>query len=441
MSRVGRVTTSGPQLAFPQGVLIWLRVLWEGLWTFRSDPLPPLVRLRRLPHGLLCIAAFGITFGGVAQLVEDGGLGPQLGFLIGLAQGGAVALALRRPVAAWWLSTAAMVVGAVLVRHQLLRGNAHDFPWPWTAAGILGHMAVLLLLALRVRTRVSAAALGLTAFLTYAVQGLLGAADYQSTGVVAVVLCTVVVLLGTALRGRRQARAALVEQEVLTAEERTRRTVLEERNRIARELHDVVAHHMSVISIQAQVAPHLVKEPTDELKENLAGIRQNALDALTELRRVLGVLRSESPEASESAPHAPLPTLARLDALVENARAAGLTVDCASTGQPRPLTPGVELSAFRIVQEALSNAIRHAPGTTVRIELAFSPSGLRVRVANTAPRVPAPRSPGAGHGLLGMRERAAMLGGDLATGPTPDGGYEVTAFLPGDTPAKGETEK
>nr|WP_309140421.1 sensor histidine kinase [Streptomyces sp. PKU-EA00015] len=435
------MTTSGPQLAFPQGVLIWLRVLWEGLWTFRSDPLPPLVRLRRLPHGLLCIAAFGITFGGVAQLVEDGGLGPQLGFLIGLAQGGAVALALRRPVAAWWLSTAAMVVGAVLVRHQLLRGNAHDFPWPWTAAGILGHMAVLLLLALRVRTRVSAAALGLTAFLTYAVQGLLGAADYQSTGVVAVVLCTVVVLLGTALRGRRQARAALVEQEVLTAEERTRRTVLEERNRIARELHDVVAHHMSVISIQAQVAPHLVKEPTDELKENLAGIRQNALDALTELRRVLGVLRSESPEASESAPHAPLPTLARLDALVENARAAGLTVDCASTGQPRPLTPGVELSAFRIVQEALSNAIRHAPGTTVRIELAFSPSGLRVRVANTAPRVPAPRSPGAGHGLLGMRERAAMLGGDLATGPTPDGGYEVTAFLPGDTPAKGETEK
>lgn len=441
VSRVGRVTTTGPQLAFPQGVLSWLRVLWEGLWTFRSDPLPPLVWLRWLPHGLLCIAAFGITFGGVAQLVGDGGLGPQLGFLIGLAQGGAVALALRRPVAAWWLSTAAMAVGAVLVRHQLLKGNAHDFPWPWTAAGILGHTAVLLLLALRVRTRVSAAALVLTAFLTYAVQGLLGAADHQSTGVVAVVLCTVVVLLGTALRGRRQARAALVEQEVLTAEERTRRTVLEERNRIARELHDVVAHHMSVISIQAQVAPHLVKEPTDELKENLAGIRQNALDALTELRRVLGVLRSENPEASESAPHAPLPTLARLDALVENARAAGLTVDCASTGQPRPLTPGVELSAFRIVQEALSNAIRHAPGTTVRIELAFSPPGLGVRVANTAPRVPAPRSPGAGHGLLGMRERAAMLGGDLATGPTPDGGYEVTAFLPGDTPAKGETEE
>lgn len=441
MSRVGRVTTTGPQHAFGRGVLDWLRVLWDGLWSFRPDPLPPFVWLRWLPHGLLCIAAFGITFGGVAQLVVNGGLGPQLGFLIGFAQGGAVVLALRRPTAAWWVSTAAMVVGAVLVRHQLLRGNAHDFTWPWTAAGILGQMAVLLLLALRVRTRVSAAALGLTAFLTYAVQGLLGAPDYQSTGVVAVVLCTVVVLLGTALRGRSQARAELGRQATLTAEERTRRTVLEERNRIARELHDVVAHHMSVISIQAQVAPHLVKEPSDELKENLAGIRQNALDALTELRRVLGVLRSESPEAAESAPHAPLPTLARLDALVENARAAGLTVDCVLTGERRPLAPGVELSAFRIVQEALSNAIRHAPGTTVRIELAFSTPGLRVKVTNTAPRVPAPRSPGAGHGLLGMRERAAMLGGDLATGPTPEGGYEVTAFLPGDTPAKGEREK
>ncbi len=111
----------------------------------------------------------------------------------------------------------------------------------------------------------------------------------------AVPLSAVVVLVGTALRGRREARAELVEQTTLTAEERARRTLLEERSRIARELHDVVAHHMSVISIQAQVAPHLVENPPEELKENLAGIRQNALEALTELRRVLGVLRSEHP--------------------------------------------------------------------------------------------------------------------------------------------------
>ncbi|MET7717141.1 ATP-binding protein [Streptomyces sp. NPDC005407] len=182
-----------------------------------------------------------------------------------------------------------------------------------------------------------------------------------------------------------------------------------------------------MISIQVQVAPHLVQNPSDELKENLEGIRENALEALTELRRVLGVLRSENPEG---APHAPQPTLDRLDSLVENVRSAGLSITTHSSGEPHPLSPGVELSAYRIIQEALSNAIRHAPGSEVRVEIVYKPSVLGVRVINTAPAKPAPPSPGAGHGLLGMRERAAMLGGGLAAGRIPDGGYEVTAHLP-----------
>ncbi len=123
----------------------------------------------------------------------------------------------------------------------------------------------------------------------------MGALNYQPTGQLAVILFAVVVVLGIALRGRREARAELKQQTSLTAEERARRTLLEERGRIARELHDVVAHHMSVISIQAQVAPLLVEHPPDELKENLAGIRQNALEALTELRRVLGVCALSTP--------------------------------------------------------------------------------------------------------------------------------------------------
>lgn len=176
-------------------------------------------------------------------------------------------------------------------------------------------MFVLLLLALRVPTRAAMAALALTALLTYGMESRWGAERYDRTGLVAISLVTVVVILGSALRGRREARAQLVEQTTLTAEERTRRTLLEERSRIARELHDVVAHHMSVISIQAQVAPHLVENPPDELRENLAGIRQNALEALIELRRVLGVLRSEhtgpgdAPDGSGdgTAPHAPSP--------------------------------------------------------------------------------------------------------------------------------------
>jgi signal transduction histidine kinase len=418
----------------------WLGVLRDDLWTARVDPLPPSVWLRWFPHGIVWLAAFGVLLGDAAQLGDNGGLGGGLAFLIALGQSGAMVLALWRPVPAWWLSMAAMLVGAFAVRAEMIANGAR-FTWPWPAAGIIGHMFVLLLLALRVRTRVTTETLALSALATLVVQGAVGAVNYQPTGRLAVILFAVVAVLGIALRGRREARTQLAEQTTLTAEERARRTLLEERSRIARELHDVVAHHMSVISIQAQVAPHLVANPPDELKENLAGIRENALEALTELRRVLGVLRSEDPEVpgttpdrSGTAPHAPQPTLDRLDALVENTRAAGLTVTVEQDGRRRPLPPGVELSAYRIVQEALSNVLRHAPGATARVHLAHLPAGLRVDVSNTRPtRAPAP-SQGAGHGLLGMRERVAMLDGTLKAERLPDGGYRVAAFLPADGP-------
>ncbi|MFF3328809.1 sensor histidine kinase [Streptomyces sp. NPDC002888] len=441
------MTETGVERVLRRYGLRWLHVLRDDLLTVRADPLPPSVRLRWLPHVLLCLVALGVTSGAVAQLTDNGGVGIQIAFPLGLAQGGAMVLALRRPVPAWLLTTAAMMVGAFEVRRHLLANGAHDFTWPWTATGIIAQMAVLLLLALRVPTRVSAEALGVTVLLTYVVQGLMGAADYQPTGLVAVELFAVVVVLGIALRGRREARAELVEQATLTAEERSRRTLLEERSRIARELHDVVAHHMSVISIQAQVAPHLVENPSEELKENLAGIRQNALEALTELRRVLGVLRSEHldvPKAlegtesgSDAAPHAPQPTLDRLDALVENTRGAGLSVTLEVTGDRRTLPPGVELSAYRIVQEALSNVLRHAPGATARVRVEHHTFGLSLMVVNTSPTRAASPSSGAGHGLLGMRERAAMLGGGLWAGPEPDGGYQVSSFLPAQVPTDG----
>jgi signal transduction histidine kinase len=312
-------------------------------------------------------------------------------------------------------------------------------------SALIAHAFVLFLLALRLPARAAIGALSVTALLTYVMQGLIGGQLYHSTGLFAVVVFAAVVLLGIALRGRREARTQLVEQASQTEEERARRTLLEERSRIARELHDVVAHHMSVISIQAQVAPHLVENPSDELKENLEGIRQNALEALTELRRVLGVLRSENPDdpyglgaGTGTAPNSPQPTLDRLDALVENTRAAGLRVTTEITGEQLPLPPGVELSAYRIIQEALSNALRHAPGSSVRVELWHFPRGLQVRVINSRPERPAPPSPGAGHGLLGMRERAAMLGGTLVTSETSHGGFVVAAFLPRDGAATGD---
>ncbi|KAF3466570.1 sensor histidine kinase [Streptomyces sp. Tu 3180] len=433
MSRLNRVADQGEGL-----VRRWPRVLRDDLLTARADPLPPSEWLRWVPHGIVCLAAFGILLGDLDQLQGDGKLGHGHSAMVAAGQSGAVVLALRRPVLALWSSVAATLAGAVLLRRMLTAGQIDGFPWPWTTWGIAAHLFVLLLLALRVPTRVSAGALAVTALLTYVLQGLWGTWNHSSTGQTAVVLFAAVVVLGSALRGRREARAELGRQTTLTAEERARRTLLEERSRIARELHDVVAHHMSVISIQAQVAPHLVRDPTDELKENLAGIRQNAVEALTELRRVLDVLRSEHPDAvadghgggSGTAPHTPQPTLDRLRALVENTRAAGLTVTTEITGERRPLPPGVELSAYRIVQEALSNVLRHAPGATAHVTLAYHPHELRVEVANTRPEREAPPSHGAGHGLLGMRERAAMLGGGLTAGPWAGGGYRVCARLP-----------
>ncbi|MEG8276525.1 sensor histidine kinase [Streptomyces sp. AHA2] len=450
MSRLSRVTDTGVGRALRARVDGRLRALRADLWTVRPDPLPPSTWLRWLPHGVLCLAAFGITVAALHDLQDNGHLafGPAL--LVAIGQGGAVVLGLWRPVPAWWLSLGVFVLCAAVVRARLGPGP-ETYTWPWTAAGIIAELLVLLLLALRVPTRASAAALAVTALATWLAQSAAAGAAHDETGTLLLSLATVVVIVGTALRGRRVARAQLVEQTTLTAEERTRRTLLEERSRIARELHDVVAHHMSVISIQAQVAPHLVKDPPEELTENLAGIRQNALDALTELRRVLGVLRSEHPgpgdapagPGGEAAPYAPQPTLDRLGALVENTRAAGREVVTEIGGERRTLPQGVELSAYRIVQEALSNALRHAPGAAITVRLGYRPDGLRVEVVNDRPTEPPPPSTGAGHGLLGMRERVAMLGGTMTAHPRRQGGFEVTAFLPdtppADTPGTGRT--
>ncbi|MBR8642927.1 sensor histidine kinase [Streptomyces tuirus] len=437
MSRLGRVTDTGVGRALRARVMGWLRGLRDDLWTTRVDPLPASTWLRWLPHGLMCLAAFGITLGGTGDMSDNGQLPPGLALLIAVAQGGAVVLGLWRPVLAWWVTMGAFLVAAVTLRTRL-GFDPDTYTWPWTAAGIIGLLLVLLLLALRVPARAAVLALAVTALVTYVFESPVTGVNYDRTGWVAVCLAVVVVVVGTALRGRREARAELVEQTTLTAEERTRRTLLEERSRIARELHDVVAHHMSVISIQAQVAPHLVENPPDELKENLAGIRQNALEALTELRRVLGVLRSEHAGPGEPlTDHAPQPTLDRLDALVENTRAAGREVTTEINGERRPLPPGVELSAYRIVQEALSNVLRHAPGASAKVRLTYRRDGLEVEIVNSRPTGPAPPSKGAGHGLLGMRERVAMLGGTMTAHPWHWDGFKVAAFLPDTPPADG----
>ncbi|MFG3442080.1 sensor histidine kinase [Nonomuraea sp. NPDC047897] len=397
-------------------------------------------RLSRLPHVLVIVYALVM---GVFPVGE--GVDPTVP-LLAMAQAAILVIAMSRPLPAWWASVAVTVIGARTGMTHL--PQSLTFPWmvhprppgrpaspmtlhadalafPWTGSGIALQAGVLFLLALRVRPRVAAEALALTTLVAAACMVFLPDGNAGGDPLVALAVDAVAVAVGVVVRLIRTTRTRLEAQEELTAEERGRRALLEERARIARELHDVVAHHMSVISIQAQVAPHLVDDPPDELKENLAGIRANAVEALTELRRVLGVLRAQDTPAG-----APQPTLDRLGELLANVRGAGVALTAETVGEPRPLPPGVELSAFRIMQEALSNAMRHAPGAPVALRLRYHPDTLTIRVVNAAPAAPAPPSTGAGHGLLGMRERAAMLGGDLAAGSTPDGGYEVSAFLP-----------
>ncbi|WP_371617104.1 sensor histidine kinase [Streptomyces sp. NBC_00454] len=442
------VATAGrrPGAATATATATAVRGVVRDLFDLKSDPLPKMSRprwLAWLPHVVVVYLAVFFRFITVEQLADHyhvSGSALQVPpILIGLA----IVVALRRPMAGFWISLGSSAYIAWVIHDHIGQGQS----WPWMPAGIFAFAPVLLLVALRVPPRVTIGAVSVAIVYTGLAEGLFKPDHSGTSAPGATLLFAFAGLLGYALRSTRLARTKLVEQETLTEAERAQRTLLEERSRIARELHDVVAHHMSVISIQAQVAPYLVENPSEELKENLAGIRANALEALTELRRVLGVLRSEHPD-DPAGPHHPQPTLGELDGLVDNVRAAGLDVTTEIAGIRRPLTPGVELTAYRIVQEALSNCLRHAPGSRVEVGIAYGPRELHLCVANSAPTRPAPPSPGAGHGLLGMRERAGMLGGELAAGPRPGGGYEVSAILPMDPatpnaagPSTSETKK
>ncbi|WP_433461369.1 sensor histidine kinase [Spirillospora sp. CA-128828] len=198
-----------------------------------------------------------------------------------------------------------------------------------------------------------------------------------------------------------------------------------ERARIARELHDVVAHHISMISVQAETARLAVPGMPEDGAKRLLAIGDTARTALTEMRRLLGVLRED---AGAEPTRRPQPGLQQLLDLTDETRASGAAgVRLIVRGDVAALDPGLELAAYRIVQEALTNARRHAPGAAVDVEIDYAPGALRVSVRDNGP---GPGGGPAGHGLLGMRERATAAGGDLRTGPGPAGGFLVEATLP-----------
>lgn len=332
-------------------------------------------------------------------------------YLAGVAVALPMALRDRWPLAAWRV---AIVVMPFIIWLTIAVGAADP---PYTMPAVLTYLMVLYSVAVRCDRQITLAVWIITVLLAWIV--------HPNSMPLVTVLATIAVLFGYNVRIRRTATARLIEEERRTQLAEGAQAVLEERTRIARELHDVVAHHMSVIAIQAEAVPLKAAGDPAQLEAGLAEIRQLSLEAIAELRQVLGVLRDQDGRTDTT----PQPGLDRVDELVANARAAGLAVLVKRAGSLDGLPPAVGLSAYRIVQESLSNAMRHAPGTAVAVDLVRDGDELRLRIAN-GPGAAESGPPGAGQGLVGMRERAALLGGTLDAGPIQGGGFEVRATLP-----------
>ncbi|MFI0820964.1 sensor histidine kinase [Streptomyces sp. NPDC021098] len=245
-----------------------------------------------------------------------------------------------------------------------------------------------------------------------------------------------VAAFGSYVRVRREYAAARAEHAAREREEEARHHVIQERMRIARELHDVVAHHLTLANAQAGTATHLARTNPGKALEILGQLSETTATALRELKATVELLHQDTDTDDGLTP---APGLRQLPDLVAACSAAGLDVAVTVDGRPRPLPAGLDLTAYRIVQEALTNVTKHAPTRNARVRLAYAPHEVTLTVTNdtASPRTPAPAGPGRGYGLLGMRERARSVGGTLDAGPRPEGGFEVVCALPLNTPHEG----
>jgi signal transduction histidine kinase len=344
-------------------------------------------------------------------------------YIAGTAQAGSLPLALSRPVEAaalqfaavaafavaapvrpettWPLSVPVMITLTLFVGLFAVRHSWRASLGVWWASALL--VILLALVDPRGRTIEDAA----TSFIIY------------STDSALVVIAAMVLRHWSGIR--RQLADARRDIEV----EQSQRAVAEERTRIARELHDVVAHSMSVIHMQATSASYRIKNIDPESKEEFARIAAGARSTMREMRQLLSVLRDENADPSL----APVPGLDLLDELAESTRRAGVPVDLSVSGEAE-VPDTVAAAAYRIVQESLSNVIRHAPGARTSVSVKLLPDGLDLEVLNESSATPPSFASPGGHGLHGMRERVRLLGGVLETGPRDDGGYRVAARLP-----------
>jgi signal transduction histidine kinase len=396
---------------------VWRHVV-RGIPGTSVDPASLRRRQQRVTVAVVLAAVVMslIGFGVATATMDPGRIGLGVTPFIGALAGLPLALATTRPLLGWGVSA----LGAFVV--ALLPGQS-SMDWPWGVPH--GLVLLALLLAVGVHEpllRVAGAWLTTLALFSWGVPPQTQAG--WSVGV------TTVVVIGLLAGRLARSNRALAQQAEVTASEKAQRVLLEERARIARDLHDIVAHHMSLVVVQAETARYRLDALAPDAAAELESISESARAALTETRALLSVLRQEGDDAAT----APQPGVDDLDALVRRARSAGAHVSL--RGGPLPaMRPGTSLAAYRIVQEALANAARHAAGAPVEVWLGADESGVHLRVVNEPPPGaaadegdPLPFTPG--HGVTGMAERAAAEGGHVDVGPTAEGGFAVVATLP-----------
>jgi signal transduction histidine kinase len=374
---------------------------------------------------VLCVALLPTT---IQVLSVDYGLNGGIASALAITQTAPLLLAVVRPLQAWYVIFAADVAGALAL---LTVDFDKQLVWPFPAMEIVGYVGLCLALSLREPRRTLLLVWLATAAANVGL-GFVAPNGTSAKSALLTILSGVTLLVGGALRERYEVQRRLAEQETISEAERGQRTLLEERTRIARELHDVVAHHMSVITVQADTAAYRLNGLPRNVQEEFTSIAATARESLGEMRRLLGVLRNEEAHGELT----PQPGLRRIGQLVEATVRAGVPVEyipCDADVSEADVSEAVGLSAYRIVQEALANVVQHAPGAPTQGSVSVDGQRLTVLVVNGPPPEPpaAPLEEGrTGHGLVGMRERVRLLGGELDIGPLPDGGFRVAAQLP-----------
>jgi signal transduction histidine kinase len=357
--------------------------------------------------------------------------------LVPLAGVAPLPLMIHRPLLGWrigWLALAAVPWTGIhwLPERGPLLGN-----WPWDPVQVAALVAVFAAAGVRHTRGVLWWMWALTLLPWWLHAG--GTRPGLAVLALGTVLFTAAAVAADALGGRGRARLALADAAERAEAEATRRAGLEERAKIARELHDVVAHHMSLVAVRAESAPYRLARLADDARAEFGELSSTARAAMTDMQRLLGVLRT-----GETPGRAPQPQLGDLPGLMDATRRAGLPVELSQHGPLDEVPASVSVCAYRIVQESLSNAGRHAPGAAVNVLVDAEPPLVRLKIRNGPPATTGHRpmavarlaaANGHGHGLAGMRERVTLLGGTFSAGPVPDGGFEVAAELPAGEPA------